>query len=75
MRDLKADHWFRIGRFRRTKWPGIGRQGTNLRFLYGRLVCDLASDGAKSTMWKSRTDDGRLWAKVPKELVPGTSLV
>ncbi|KAI0285993.1 DNA polymerase alpha catalytic subunit [Russula aff. rugulosa BPL654] len=48
MRDLKADHWSRIGRFRRTKWPGIGRQGTNLRFLYGRLVCDLASDGAKS---------------------------
>ena len=48
MRYLKADHWSRIGRFRRTKWPGIGRQGTNLRFLYGRLVCDLASDGAKS---------------------------
>jgi len=48
MRELKADHWSRIGRFRRTKWPGIGRQGTNLRFLYGRLVCDLASDGAKS---------------------------
>ncbi|KAH9967412.1 DNA polymerase alpha catalytic subunit [Russula dissimulans] len=48
MRDLKADHWSRIGRFRRTKWPGIGRQGTNLRFLNGRLLCDLASDGAKS---------------------------
>jgi DNA polymerase alpha subunit A len=48
MRELKADHWSRIGRFRRTKWPGIGRQGTNLRFLNGRLLCDLASDGAKS---------------------------
>ena len=48
MRDLKADHWSRIGRFRRTKWPGIGRQGTNLRFMNGRLVCDLASDGARS---------------------------
>ncbi|KAI0255725.1 DNA polymerase alpha catalytic subunit [Lactifluus subvellereus] len=48
MRDLKADHWSRIGRFRRSKWPGIGRQGTNLRFLNGRLLCDLASDGAKS---------------------------
>ncbi|KAI9509680.1 hypothetical protein F5148DRAFT_1185768 [Russula earlei] len=48
MRQLKADHWSRIGRFRRTKWPGIGRQGTNLRFLNGRLLCDLASDGAKS---------------------------
>lgn len=48
MRDLKADHWSRIGRFRRSKWPGIGRQGTNLRFLNGRLLCDLTSDGAKS---------------------------
>ncbi|KAH9072265.1 DNA polymerase alpha catalytic subunit [Lactarius deliciosus] len=48
MRESKADHWSRIGRFRRSKWPGIGRQGTNLRFLNGRLLCDLASDGAKS---------------------------
>ena len=48
MRELKADHWSRIGRFRRSKWPGIGRQGSNLRFLNGRLLCDLASDGAKS---------------------------
>jgi DNA polymerase alpha subunit A len=48
MRELKADHWSRIGRFRRVKWPGIGRQGSNLRFLNGRLLCDLASDGAKS---------------------------
>lgn len=47
MRDLKADHWSRIGRFRRSKWPNIGRQGTNLKFLNGRLVCDLASDSAK----------------------------
>jgi DNA polymerase alpha subunit A len=47
MRDLKADHWSRISRFRRAKWPSIGRQGTNLRFLNGRLLCDLASDGAK----------------------------
>ncbi|KAH6916400.1 DNA polymerase alpha catalytic subunit [Coprinopsis sp. MPI-PUGE-AT-0042] len=45
MRDLKVDHWSRIGRFRRT----------NVRFLNGRLVCDLASDAAKgmisSTTW------------------------
>lgn len=47
MRDLKADHWSRIGRFRRAKWPNIGRQGTNMKFLNGRLLCDLASDGAK----------------------------
>ncbi|VDC06072.1 unnamed protein product [Peniophora sp. CBMAI 1063] len=48
MRELKVEHWSRIGRFRRSKWPGIGRQGTNMRFLNGRLLCDLASDGAKS---------------------------
>ncbi|KAH6889074.1 DNA polymerase alpha catalytic subunit [Coprinopsis sp. MPI-PUGE-AT-0042] len=55
MRDLKVDHWSRIGRFRRSKWPMIGKQGTNVRFLNGRLVCDLASDAAKgmisSTTW------------------------
>ncbi|PPQ69598.1 hypothetical protein CVT26_001586 [Gymnopilus dilepis] len=48
MRDLKAEHWSRLGRFRRSRWPSIGKQGTNMRFLGGRLVCDLASDGAKS---------------------------
>ncbi|KZS94508.1 DNA polymerase alpha catalytic subunit [Sistotremastrum niveocremeum HHB9708] len=48
MRELKADHWSRISRFRRSKWPNIGRQGTNLKFLNGRMLCDLASDGAKS---------------------------
>ncbi|KAF7309528.1 DNA polymerase [Mycena indigotica] len=48
MKALKVDHWSRIGRFRRSKWPSIGRQGTNLRFLAGRMLCDLASDGAKS---------------------------
>ncbi|KAL6306263.1 DNA polymerase alpha catalytic subunit [Sparassis latifolia] len=55
MRELKADHWSRIGRFRRSRWPNIGRQGSNLRFVNGRLVCDLASDSAKgmisSTTW------------------------
>ncbi|TFK39510.1 DNA polymerase alpha catalytic subunit [Crucibulum laeve] len=48
MRDLKADHWSRLGRFRRSKWPNIGKQGSNIRFLNGRMLCDLASDGAKS---------------------------
>lgn len=47
MRDLKADHWSRLGRFRRSKFPIIGRQGTNIKFLDGRLLCDLTSDGAK----------------------------
>ncbi|KAK2465466.1 hypothetical protein APHAL10511_002358 [Amanita phalloides] len=48
MRDLKTDHWSRLSRFRRSKWPLIGKQGTNIKFLAGRLLCDLASDGAKS---------------------------
>ncbi|KAF7320311.1 DNA polymerase [Mycena kentingensis (nom. inval.)] len=48
MKDLKVDHWSRIGRFRRSRWPSIGKQGTNIRFLAGRMLCDLASDGAKS---------------------------
>ncbi|OAX38875.1 hypothetical protein K503DRAFT_717476 [Rhizopogon vinicolor AM-OR11-026] len=48
MKDLEAEHWSRLGRFRRAKWPLIGRQGTNMRFLTGRLLCDLASDGARS---------------------------
>ncbi|KAF7356957.1 DNA polymerase [Mycena venus] len=48
MKELKADHWSRLGRFRRSKWPSIGKQGSNIRFLAGRLLCDLASDGAKS---------------------------
>jgi DNA polymerase alpha subunit A len=48
MRELKTDHWSRIGRFRRSKWPNIGRQGTNMKFLNGRMLCDLASDGAKA---------------------------
>ncbi|KAG6896542.1 hypothetical protein C0992_007538 [Termitomyces sp. T32_za158] len=48
MRDLKVDHWSRIGRFRRSRWPNIGKQGSNLKFLSGRMLCDLASDGAKS---------------------------
>ncbi|KAF9469285.1 DNA polymerase alpha catalytic subunit [Collybia nuda] len=48
MRDLKVDHWSRLGRFRRSRWPNIGKQGSNLKFLNGRMLCDLASDGAKS---------------------------
>jgi len=47
MKFLKVNHWSRLGRFRRSKWPPIGRQGSNLRFLSGRMLCDLASDGAK----------------------------
>ncbi|KAG6329610.1 hypothetical protein ID866_9478, partial [Astraeus odoratus] len=48
MKEVKADHWSRLSRFRRAKWVPIGRQGTNIKFLAGRLLCDLASDGARS---------------------------
>ncbi|KAF9525116.1 hypothetical protein CPB83DRAFT_860041 [Crepidotus variabilis] len=70
MRDLKADHWSRLGRFRRSKWPNIGRQGSNLKFLNGRLLCDLASNGAKdmiaSTTW-SLTEMCKTHLKIERE--------
>ncbi|KAJ3546934.1 hypothetical protein NM688_g5461 [Phlebia brevispora] len=70
MRDLKADKWSRIGRFRRNRWPNIGRQGTNLKFVNGRLLCDLASDGAKgmitSTTW-SLTEMCRTHLKLERQ--------
>ena len=47
MKELTVDHWSRIGRFRRSKWPHIGKEGTNIRFMNGRMLCDLSSDGAK----------------------------
>ncbi len=47
MRDLKADHWSRIGRLRRSKWPGLS-QYRNPTLLTGRLICDIASDCGKS---------------------------
>jgi DNA polymerase alpha subunit A len=46
LRDLKADHYSRIGRFRRLKWPNL-KAGMNTGLLSGRLICDLASDGSK----------------------------
>jgi DNA polymerase alpha subunit A len=54
MKELRADHWSRLGRLRRPKWPNL-RQGFNLKLMSGRLVCDLASETAKgmitSTTW------------------------
>ncbi|KAF8621892.1 hypothetical protein AX15_007444 [Amanita polypyramis BW_CC] len=70
MRELNVDHWSRLGRFRRSKWPFIGRQGTNIKFLGGRLLCDLASDGAKSmissTTW-SLTEMCRTHLKIDRQ--------
>lgn len=46
MKELKADHWSRIGRFRR-KAMNISKMGSNARLMAGRLVADLSSDAAK----------------------------
>jgi len=46
MKELKADHWSRLGRFRR-KTFNISKAGSNVRLLAGRLVADLSSDAAK----------------------------
>jgi DNA polymerase alpha subunit A len=47
MRELKADHWSKIGRLRRPLWPKL-RNGWNLGLMKGRLCCDLGSDVGKS---------------------------
>jgi DNA polymerase alpha subunit A len=46
MKELKADHWSRIGRFRR-KTMNVSKMGSNVRLMAGRLVADLSSDAAK----------------------------
>jgi DNA polymerase alpha subunit A len=46
LKELKADQWSRIGRFRR-KGFNISKAGNNHRLLAGRLVADLSSDAAK----------------------------
>lgn len=53
MKELKPDLWSRIGRLRRTAMPNIGRQGTNIKFVTGRLLCDLTSDAAKVRFFPS----------------------
>ena len=54
MKELKADHWSRIGRFRRTKFV-ISKANSNAKLLTGRLIADLSSDAGKgmiqSTTW------------------------
>ncbi|KAI5895199.1 uncharacterized protein SCHCODRAFT_02572448 [Schizophyllum commune H4-8] len=70
MKELTVDHWSRIGRFRRSKWPHIGKEGTNIRFMNGRMLCDLSSDGAKSmipsTTW-SMTEMCKTHLKVERQ--------
>ncbi|KAG8930695.1 DNA-directed DNA polymerase alpha catalytic subunit pol1 [Tulasnella sp. 418] len=48
LKQLKVEPWSCVGRFKRAKWPPIGKQGTNMKFLNGRLMCDLSSDAGKS---------------------------
>lgn len=47
MKELRVDHWSRLGRFRRPGWPKL-RNGWNLGMMKGRLCCDLSSDVGKS---------------------------
>lgn len=47
IKELKADQWSRIGRFRRKNMPHVSKVGSNARLLAGRLVADLSSDAAK----------------------------
>ena len=63
MKELKADHWSRIGRFRRKQFI-ISKAGSNHRLLAGRLVADLSSDAAKVGFWlirlvKASSDESR----------------
>lgn len=69
LKELKADNWSRIGRFRR-KGFNISKTGNNQRLLAGRLVADLSSDAAKgmisSTTW-SMTEMVSTHLKVARE--------
>lgn len=69
LKELKADHWSRIGRFRRKGFQ-ISKAGSNARLLAGRLVADLSSDAAKgmiaSTTW-SLTEMVSTHLKVARE--------
>ena len=49
IKELKTENWSRVGRLRRTGTMTLGKQGSNVRFLTGRLICDLTSDAAKVT--------------------------
>jgi DNA polymerase alpha subunit A len=56
----KIPQWSRIGRFRRSQWPGsMGKIGGNFfaerSIISGRLLCDLANDAGKSTMTKCQS--------------------
>lgn len=57
LQALKTPQWSRVGRMRKTAWPGsMGKMGGNFfaerSLLSGRLLCDLANDQGKSMMTK-----------------------
>lgn len=60
LQTTKTPQWSRIGRFRRSDWPGsMGKIGGNFfaerSLISGRLLCDLANDAGKSTMTKCQS--------------------
>lgn len=60
MNEKKTHQWSRLGRLRRSQWPSsIGKMGGNVfaerQIMAGRLLCDLANDMGKSTMYKCST--------------------
>lgn len=60
LHEKKIRGWSRLGRLRRTDWPpSIGKVGGNVfaerQIISGRLLCDLANDAGKSTMYKCQS--------------------
>ncbi|KUI54328.1 DNA polymerase alpha catalytic subunit [Cytospora mali] len=60
LNEKKTHQWSRLGRLRRSQWPSsIGKMGGNVfaerQIMAGRLLCDLANDMGKSTMYKCST--------------------
>ncbi|KAJ9107960.1 hypothetical protein QFC20_003645 [Naganishia adeliensis] len=47
MKELKVDHWSRIGRFRRKNLTIAKHWNNNTKLAAGRLIADLSGDGAK----------------------------
>ncbi|KYK56726.1 DNA polymerase alpha catalytic subunit [Drechmeria coniospora] len=60
LHEKKIHHWSRLGRLRRAQWPAsIGKVGGNVfaerQIIAGRLLCDIANDAGKSTMFKCQS--------------------
>ncbi|KAK4167675.1 putative DNA polymerase alpha catalytic subunit [Cladorrhinum sp. PSN259] len=60
LHEKKTHQWSRLGRVRRTHWPGsIGKVGGNVfaerQVMAGRLLCDLANEAGKSVMYKCQS--------------------